>query len=84
MNLQEKADSLQARVDAKFNPEQKGRLEEAKNHLRNFVRTYGPYAALALPLIASETLVLCFGDTVQGVEDSMIETFEQEMNETDE
>jgi hypothetical protein len=45
----------------KFTPEQKERLEQAKEALRAFVKTYGPYATLALPLIAVETLPEAIG-----------------------
>ena len=45
---------LQALLDAKFTPEQQVHLEDAKAHLREFVRLYGPYGTLAVALLAPE------------------------------
>lgn len=54
--IQLKAAELQAKVDQRFNPEQRARLEEAKAELRRFAEKFGPFAPLALAIVGAEVL----------------------------
>ena len=54
VSASDSAAKLQALLDAELTPEQKVHLDDAKAHLREFLRIFGPYGTLAVTLLSTE------------------------------